>query len=83
VLISACIIVATVVDFGNINPVTVLYWSQVIAGFLVVPVLGFILLLGNNPRLAGRPNTTSENIWLGGAVAGMVVANIVFFWTAL
>jgi len=48
-----------------------------------VPVLGFILLLGNNPRLAGRPNTRSENIWLGGAVAGMVVANIVFFWTAL
>jgi Mn2+/Fe2+ NRAMP family transporter len=83
VLISACIIVATVVDFGNINPVTVLYWSQVIAGFLVVPVLGFILLLGNNPRLAGRRNTTSENLWLGGAVAGMVVANIVFFWTAL
>ena len=83
VLISVCIIVATVVDFGHTNPVTMLYWSQVIAGFLVVPVLGFILLLGNNARLAGRRNTTSENIWLGGAVAGMVVANVVFFWTAL
>ena len=82
ILISACIIVATVVDFGNINTVTVLYWSQVIAGFLVVPVLGSILLLGNNPRLSGRRNTTSENVWLGGAVAGMIVANIVFFWTA-
>ncbi len=82
ILISACIIVATVVDFGNINPVTMLYWSQVIAGFLVVPVLGSILLLGNNPRLSGRRNTTSENVWLGGAVAGMVVANIVFFWSA-
>ncbi len=83
ILISACIIVATVIDFGNINPVTVLYWSQVIAGFLVVPVLGFILLLGNNARLGGRKNTMSENIWLGGAVAGMIVANLVFFWTAL
>lgn len=83
ILISACIIVATVVDFGNINTVTVLYWSQVIAGFLVVPVLGSILLLGNNARLSGRRNTTSENVWLGGAVAGMIVANIVFFWTAL
>jgi Mn2+/Fe2+ NRAMP family transporter len=82
VLISACIFVATVVDFGHINPVTMLYWSQVIAGFLVVPVLGFILLLGNNARLAGRKNTTSENVWLGGAVAGMIVANVVFFWTA-
>jgi len=83
ILISACIIVATIVDFGNINPVTVLYWSQVIAGFLVVPVLGSILLLGNNARLSGRCNTTSENVWLGGAVAGMIVANIVFFWAAL
>ena len=83
ILISACIIVATVVDFGNINTVTVLYWSQVIAGFLVVPVLGSILLLGNNARLGGRRNTTSENVWLGGAVAGMIVANLVFFWAAL
>jgi len=83
ILISGCIIVATVVDFGNINPVTVLYWSQVIAGFLVVPVLGSILLLGNNARLTGRRNTTWENILLGGAVGGMVVANLVFFWTVI
>lgn len=82
ILISACIIVATIIDFGSINPVTVLYWSQVIAGFLVVPVLGFILLLGNNERLAGRKNTTSENLWLGGAVGGMIIANLIFFWTA-
>jgi len=83
VLISACIIVAAIIDFGHINPVTVLYCSQVIAGFLVVPVLGFILLLGNNARLCGRKNTLSENIWLGGAVAGMVVANLVFLWTMI
>ena len=83
VLISASIFVATVVDFGSINPVTVLYWSQVIAGFLVVPVLGFIVILGNDPRISGRKNTQSENMWLGGAVAGMVIANLVFFWTAL
>jgi Mn2+/Fe2+ NRAMP family transporter len=81
VLISASVIVATIVDFGSINTVSVLYWSQVIAGFLVVPVLGFILMLGNNPQVGGRKNTLSENVWLGGAVAGMVVANIVFFWT--
>ncbi len=62
---------------------TVLYWSQVIAGVLVVPVLGFILLLGNNARLAGRKNTPSENLWLGGAVGGMIVANLIFFWTSL
>jgi Mn2+/Fe2+ NRAMP family transporter len=81
VLISASVFLATLIDFGNINSVTVLYWSQVFAGFLVVPVLGFIVMLGNNPRLTGRRNTTFENFWLGSAVAGMVVANLVFFWT--
>ncbi len=81
VLISASVLIATLIDFSNINTVTVLYWSQVFAGFLVVPVLIFIVLLGNNPRLTGRRNTTSENFWLGGAIAGMVVANLVFFWT--
>ena len=82
ILISACVIVATVVDFGKINTVTVLYWSQVIAGFLVVPVLGFILLLGNNGSIAGRKNTASENLWLGGAVGAMILANLVFIWTS-
>jgi Mn2+/Fe2+ NRAMP family transporter len=81
ILISASVLIATLIDFGNINTVTVLYWSQVFAGFLVVPVLAFIVLLGNNPRLTGRRNTTSENFWLGGAIAGMIVANLVFFWT--
>lgn len=81
VLISATVLVATIVDFGRINPVTVLYWSQVLAGFLVVPVLLCIVMLGNNPRLTGRRNTVFENLWLGGAVAGMIVANLVFIWT--
>jgi Mn2+/Fe2+ NRAMP family transporter len=81
ILISASVFVATIIDFGRINTVTVLYWSQIIAGFLTVPVLGFILLLGNNAGLSGRKNTGFENVWLGGAVVGMVVANIIFFWT--
>lgn len=81
ILISASVFVATIVDFGRINTVTVLYWSQIIAGFLTVPVLAFILLLGNNAGLSGRKNTGFENVWLGGAVIGMIVANIIFFWT--
>ncbi len=81
ILISASVFIATVIDFGHINTVTVLYWSQIVAGFLTVPVLWFILRLGNNSRVSGRRNTTAENLWLGGAVASMIVANAVFFWT--
>ena len=35
------------------------------------------------PDWQGGKNTNSENLWLGGAVAGMIVANAVLFWTAL
>jgi len=81
ILISGSVLVAAIIDFGRINAVTILYWSQVLAGFLVVPVLGFILLLGNKARLTGRRNTAFENFWLGGAVTAMIVANLVFCWT--
>ena len=41
------------------------------------------LKLQRSERIAGRRNTPSENLWLGGAVGGMIVANLIFFWTAL
>jgi Mn2+/Fe2+ NRAMP family transporter len=80
VLISAAVLVAAFIDFGRINTVTVLYWSQIVAGVLTIPVLYFILLLGNNVRLMGRKNSNFENFWLGGAVGGMIAANALFVW---
>jgi Mn2+/Fe2+ NRAMP family transporter len=80
ILISASVFVATIIDFGPINTVTVLYWSQIVAGFLTIPVLGFILLLGNNSQISGRRNTPFENFWLGGAVGAMMIADIIFVW---
>ncbi len=80
ILISASVFIATIIDFGHINTVSVLYWSQIFAGFLTIPILWFILLLGNNARLTGRRNTGFENFWLGGAVGGMIAANAVLVW---
>jgi Mn2+/Fe2+ NRAMP family transporter len=80
ILISASVFVATIIDFGKINTVAVLYWSQIVAGFLTIPVLWFILMLGNNRQVSGRKNTLLENLWLGGAVSGMVVAELIFVW---
>ena len=80
VLISASVFIAAIVDFGHINTVSVLYWSQILAGVLTIPILWFILRLGNNGRLMSRRNSVLENICLGGAVAGMVVANAIYLW---
>ncbi|MGC2111772.1 MAG: divalent metal cation transporter, partial [Candidatus Korobacteraceae bacterium] len=80
ILISATVFVAAIIDFGHINTVSVLYWSQIFAGVLTVPILWFILLLGNNARLMNRRNSVFENICLGGAVAGTLTANAIYLW---
>ena len=80
VMISATVVLAVSIDFFGINTVRVLYWSQVMAGVVLVPIFGFILLLSNNPRIMRTTNSRFENFWLGCAAAGMLVSNILFFW---
>jgi Mn2+/Fe2+ NRAMP family transporter len=78
VLISVCLFVATFTGLFNMNTVKVLYWSQVLAGFMVVPILGLLIMLGRNPLLVETRNTKWENIWLGIAVGTMLIANLAF-----
>jgi Mn2+/Fe2+ NRAMP family transporter len=80
VMISATVVMAVSIDFFGINTVRVLYWSQVMAGVVLVPIFAFILLLSNNPRIMRTTNSRFENFWLGCAAAGMLVSNILFFW---
>jgi Mn2+/Fe2+ NRAMP family transporter len=81
VMISVGIFIAVIVDYIGVNTVQVLYWSQVLAGVVLVPIFVFILLLANNRRIMRTTNTRSENIWLGLGAAGMLVSNLLFFWT--
>ncbi len=48
VLISVSMFCAMVANFFRINPVKALFWSQLLAGVLTIPILLFILLLANN-----------------------------------
>lgn len=75
-MISGCLFIATFIGLFNVDTVKVLYWSQVLAGFMVVPILGLLILLGRNPFLVQNRNTRWENIWLGIAVATMIGANL-------
>jgi len=73
------LVLAVGIDYIGINTVQTLFWSQVLAGMFIVPILFFILWISNDRRIMRRTNTRSENFWLGGAVGGMVLANVIFF----
>ncbi|HKD78541.1 MAG TPA: divalent metal cation transporter [Candidatus Angelobacter sp.] len=83
VMISVTVFLAVVVDFFGVHTVRVLYWSQVLAGIVLVPIFAFILLLSNNSRIMRTTNSHFENFWLGCAAMGMLISNVLFFWFAL
>ena len=80
VMISVTVFVAVVIDFFGVNTVHVLYWSQALAGVVLVPIFAYILLLSNNSRIMRTTNSRFENFWLGCAVTGMLISNVLFFW---
>jgi Mn2+/Fe2+ NRAMP family transporter len=82
VMISGTVFLAVCIDFFGVNTVRVLYWSQVLAGVVLVPIFAYILLVSNNSRIMQTTNSRFENFWLGCAAFGMFVSTILFFWFA-
>ncbi len=80
VLISVAMLFAAVSNFLPINPVKALFWSQVLAGLLTVPILIFILLLSNDRRIVHTTNTRGQNFWIGAAVGALVAVSAVVLW---
>ena len=66
--------------FG-INVVTVLYWSQLFAGVLTIPILYYMRKLGDDPAIVSVRNTRGESGWLLGATIVTILANVAFLWT--
>lgn len=79
VMISITVFLAVFIDMFGINTVKVLYWSQVLAGMVLVPIFTYILLISNNARLMRTTNSRWENMWLGFATTGMLISNLLFF----
>ena len=82
-LISVTVFLAVTIDLFGVNTVKVLYWSQVLAGIVLVPIFACILLLSNNARIMRTTNSRFENFWLGCAALGMFISNVLFFWFQL
>jgi Mn2+/Fe2+ NRAMP family transporter len=77
VLISVTVFGAAAANFFRINPVGALYWSQVLAGVLTIPILLFILLLSNDRRIMRTTNTAIQNFWIGAALGCLISAGVV------
>lgn len=82
-LLSGSVFIAVVTNFLSLNTVKILYWSQVMAGILIIPILWNILRLTNDKSIVGEPNSFFQNFWLGSAIGGSVVANAIFLWSVL
>jgi Mn2+/Fe2+ NRAMP family transporter len=77
VLISLSMLAAVVLNFTPINPVKALYWSQILAGALTVPILLSMLVLSNDRRIMRTTNTVWQNFWIGGAIGGLIAIGAV------
>jgi Mn2+/Fe2+ NRAMP family transporter len=82
-LMSVVVVFAVVVNYAHLNTVKVLYFSQVVAGALTVPILWYMLRLSNNRAIVQRTNTVWQNFWLGGAIGGTIAANGILIWSLL
>jgi Mn2+/Fe2+ NRAMP family transporter len=80
ILISAVLLVAVTANLIGFNTVRVLYYSQVLAGIFVIPLMLYVIRLSNDVSIVSRRNTFWQNFWLGGAAGGMLVANAAAIW---
>ncbi len=83
VLISVAMFVAAAANFLPINPVKALYWSQILAGILTVPILAFILIISRDRRVMITTNSRAQNFWIGAAIGGLLAAGVVYAWWGL
>lgn len=83
VMITATVLAAVTIDFMGVNTVKVLYWSQVLAGIVLVPIFVYILLISNDRKLMRTTNSNLQNFWLGCAAGGMLISSLLFFWNTL
>lgn len=79
VLISAAMFLAASINYFRLNPVKALYYSQVLAGVLTVPILVFILMLSNDRRVMRTVNSRAQNFWIGAAAGGITATGLLLF----
>jgi NRAMP (natural resistance-associated macrophage protein)-like metal ion transporter len=82
-LITVSTLIAMLLNFTRINPITALVWAAVLNGFLAPPLLVLVMIVSRNRNIMGkRVNGTLVNV-LGWSAAGLMsVAAIALLITA-
>ena len=82
-VIAASTVVGMLVNFIGINPITALFWTAVINGFLAPPILVVVMLIANNKAVLGREvNGRATNImgWITTAAMFAAAVALVLTW---
>ncbi len=82
-VIAASTLVGMLIDFVGINPITALFWTAVLNGFLAPPLLVTIMFIANNKKIMGnRVNGWWANIlgWMTTAVMFAAAIALVLTW---
>lgn len=82
IAIGASTLIGMLINYVGINPISALFGSAVINGFLAPPLLVIIMLMSNNRRIMGpRCNNLITNIGGWFTTAAMFAAAIGLVWT--
>jgi Mn2+/Fe2+ NRAMP family transporter len=82
-IIGLATLIGTALHFTPLNPIRALFWSAVVNGVLVIPILIVLLRLAHDETVMGRFRVRGPLLWIGwGTVAAMTGAAIatVIFW---
>ncbi len=80
-LLSAAVLVGMMISFAGINPVLALFWASLINGFIAVPLMIIMMLLGSNRRVMGAAALSLRlriTGWIATAVMLAVAVGSVF-----
>ena len=82
-VIAVSTLVGMLINFIGINPITALFWTAVINGFLAPPILVVVMLVANNKKVLGREvNGLITNVtgWLTTATMFAAAIGLVLTW---
>jgi NRAMP (natural resistance-associated macrophage protein)-like metal ion transporter len=83
VLIALSTMVGVLINFVGINPISALFWTAVINGFVAPPLLLLLMLVSNNTNVMGnRVNGLGINLlgWLATAVMFAAAIGLILTW---
>ncbi len=83
IVIGASMLIAMQINFMNINPISALFWTAVINGFLAPPLLVFIMLVSRQKKIMGKwVNGRLVNVlgWLTTAAIFAAVIALMITW---